>query len=476
MPIANAQTPLAILGKAQNTYGGADPALTNTTSPNIVNNTPANLSPTIPNPAVVPGTNGAGVTATIPNPNYEKPPNPQATITNPDGSQQSAPAPTTDPMADKYKQTLANVQAGGTAPPTTSGAATAAITSNTPPPPVTPYDSTASDAMVADNKAHQTYIDDFNKARSSADQVTTLTQDYSTLSASLGIPALNTQLMNMKNVMDGTEQDIENEIAKAGGFATTSQVQAMTLARNKSLVQNYNNLLTTRDDMVKNLDTMIGLDKDDKAAQVKKIDDQLNFDQKQIEFADKAVTNAQSALTDIQKTEGWDGIYNAALATGDPKAISRINATMGNGFDLKTMATADAKTRVQTDLKNKADTAHTQAETNSANATAGKTAAETTKIKQDMNDSNGLPNPAKIGQPGYNDAGVKYTNANASTEVTNYWTQQKAFDSNNKIPPALYNQAKASWVKNVLKDTDFDSIFGGYRDPYFNSTKNKQYN
>jgi hypothetical protein len=92
---------------------------------------------------------------------------------------------------------------------------------------------------------------------------------------------------------------------------------------------------------------MIGLAEQDRAYASSQIDKQLNFDEQQIQFADRAVTNAQSALQTTQSQIGWDGILKSALATGDPQAVSRVNSIMGPGFDLHSAATVAAQKTAQ---------------------------------------------------------------------------------------------------------------------------------
>ena len=70
----------------------------------------------------------------------------------------------------------------------------------------------------------------------------------------------------MKNIIEGSEDDIRMEITKAGGFATDSQVLALTNARNKQLIKNYNTLLDTRNSKEKYLQTAIGLEQQDRQA------------------------------------------------------------------------------------------------------------------------------------------------------------------------------------------------------------------
>lgn len=371
----------------------------------------------------------------------------------------------TGQLNDKYKGTLQNLQQSGTQPPTTPGAASAAVQQNTPAPQPPPYNPVKADTIIADDQAHAQFLSDYTQSQQSQAQTETLAQTYSDLSNQVGLPALNTQLINMRQVIDGTEDDIRNEISKSGGFASESQIMALATARNKSIIQNYNNLLQTRDDMQKQVDTMIGLSKQDRDYAKQQIDDKLNFDQKQIEYSDKAVSNAQEALNSMQKSEGWDGIYKAAMASGDPSAIARINSTMGNGFNLFSMAQQDEATK--TAATNKENIA--QQNIINDNARADKALNETirhNKVDEAISaDENGtaLPDPKKANQPGYDASGSKYTSSTAQNEVNALWKQEGALDKNNHIPPNYYNQAKAWWVEQGLKASDFDDILGQYK-------------
>ncbi len=235
-------------------------------------------------------------------------------------------------------------------------------------------------------KATQQYTDDYAKYMSSSSQGETLVQQYQDLSKQLGIPALDTQLMNMKNVIDGTEDDIRNEVTKAGGFATDSQVLAMSNARNKVMIQNYNNLLETRSNALTQLTTLSGLAAQDRTFAAAQIDKQLNFDQQQITFATNAQKNAQDSIQKSIDNYGAASVLKQALATGDPTAVSRINATMGNGFDLQTAAIAPPSLKDQVMLANieqsKASTAASYASIAKDNAAAAATTqAKTEAVK-----------------------------------------------------------------------------------------------
>lgn len=368
-------------------------------------------------------------------------------------------------LLNTYKQGLANAKASGAPAPTDSGDGRTGVTNNLPPPQPTDTSNPAQvSAVLADDKAHQQYIDDYKASQTSSAQNETLTQQYNDLSKQADIPGLDTQLMNMKNVMDGSEQDIRNEITKSGGFATNSQVMALTAARNTTLQKNYNTLLQTRDDAVNNINTQIGLSEKDKAIAIQQIDSQLNFDKQNIDYADKALTNAQDVYKNMQQTEGWDGIYKAALASGDPTAIQKINSTMGNGFDLASMAKQDEALKATTAQTTALDQAQKEASIKSSNASTNKTIVDTQIAQEKANEDAGIPNPAKANAPGFNEQGVKYTNSSATTELQNEIKSQGLTGTRHLLAPADYNQMKAWWTLQGLKDTDFDNIFGGYKD------------
>ena len=88
---------------------------------------------------------------------------------------------------------------------------------------------------------------------------------YGQLQKEQGLPALNMELANIQNIMDGTEDDIRNEITAVGGFATESQVQALTAARNKTLLKQANNLaniIAVKNDYVNNIVQLTKADRD----------------------------------------------------------------------------------------------------------------------------------------------------------------------------------------------------------------------
>lgn len=250
-------------------------------------------------------------------------------------------APPTTPeqqTAEKYQTTLSNLQSGATPPPQTPGAATAAITGATPPPPAPGPNTGLINQNIQSDQGLQEIIQNYQQAFSPQAQQQSLAQEYQTMMQQSGLPAVNTQLMNMKNVMDGSEQDIRNEITKAGGFATESQVQSLTNARNKTLIQNYNNLLNYKTSLQDQVDTMIGLAGQDRNFAQAQLMDHFQVASKIAEMQQTMQKNATDTMANNIKSFGAKAVYDAALASGDPTAIARINSVMGPGFDIKSIA------------------------------------------------------------------------------------------------------------------------------------------
>ena len=75
---------------------------------------------------------------------------------------------------------------------------------------------------------------------------TSMQEEYNNVSQNTpfgSLPQLQTNMMNMQNVMNGTTDDIRNEVTTANGYATESMIQAMSTTRNNVLLKSYNTLL-----------------------------------------------------------------------------------------------------------------------------------------------------------------------------------------------------------------------------------------
>lgn len=283
-------------------------------------------------------------------------------------------------LSAKYRQGLKNAQASGPAPAT---AGSLAAKDQLPPAPPKPQVNPI-DQQLQNDPGYQQLIKDHQDYLSAVNQRDTLTQEYTKLNDSLGIPSLNTQLMNMKRVIDGTEDDIRSEVQAVSGFATNSQILALSSARNKVNIQNYNNLLETRNNAQTQLTTMIGLAKEDRAQADKVFNDQMQFDQQVMQYRDKFVTNAKEGYNNVIKAAGYKGLYSSL--GGDPSSISLAERTLGlNSGQLAGLASLPPTPAEQLDQDLKtAQIAASKASTAASYASIGKTQAETAKITAEI--------------------------------------------------------------------------------------------
>ncbi len=378
--------------------------------------------------AGLPGASGPGV---IPPPN------------TPLGAAQSGTPPST------FQQGFANVKASGISAPDSQSSAAPVVQKATP----QPQDTSGVDMALANDKGYQNLLADQKDYNDTKNQQTSLLDFYNKAIKEAGIPAMNTELLNTKKIIDGTETDIRKEVQAANGFATDSQVLALSGARNKQLILNYNNLLDTKNMAMENIKTMVGLEQTDQQTALNQATQKLQIDEQINSYRDKFVANANEGFNKIIGAVGYKGLYNGLMNT-DPtgKSLAQAEQTMGlPPGQLQQLAKSDTSQQMkQLDLKGK----------QLSNAS---TAMDIKQKQQDLNDSSGLPNPAKAGAPGYSDTGIKYTPTTAQNEITAQWTSNKNLDKNGHIPPADYNTAKAWWVEQGLNATQFDNILGRYK-------------
>lgn len=135
------------------------------------------------------------------------------------------------------------------------------------------------------------------------------------------------KLLDIQKVMSGTEDDIRSEITKAGGFATESQVQALTTARNKTLLTQASYLqqsMALKQDYVDNL---MNFTEKDEAQVTADLNTKLGLEQAQVTLAQNMQNAAASNYQNLIKTNGFQGL-NAALQ-GNPTAISAAENALG---------------------------------------------------------------------------------------------------------------------------------------------------
>lgn len=219
-----------------------------------------------------------------------------------------------------------------------------------------------SSLFLQEDPTIQNLVKAYQDFASPANQRKSLTETYQQMLKDSGVQALDTQLLNMKNVIEGSQEDIRNEVTKAGGFATDSQVLALTNARNKQLIKNYNTLLDTRNSKEKYMDTLIGLESQDREVADKKFEQSFNMGTKILELGQTMKKNAIESLDRVKQTVGWEGILSATQ--GDPYTKSLIEKTYGlptGGLDMA--VNQEKKLKAQAEEKRMADLKKTEAET-----------------------------------------------------------------------------------------------------------------
>ena len=165
--------------------------------------------------------------------------------------------------------------------------------------------------METDNN-FDSILTDYDSYFAPETQRKSLLQEYKSMSKSLGIDEINEELINAERIIDGTEDDLRSEITAAGGFGTESQVQALANARNKSLIKNYNALLSSRDNAMTQLSTMMNLSIQDRQMAEAEFDRKMNFAFKVQEFQQKATDNARTTYLSLGDKMGWDTLLSQA--------------------------------------------------------------------------------------------------------------------------------------------------------------------
>ena len=165
------------------------------------------------------------------------------------------------------------------------------------------------------------------------------------------LAGLKTELMNNKRIMSGSEQDIRDEIQKSGGFGTNSQILALTISRNRSLIERnsqISDLMQTQQDAV-NTDVSI-LQAENQLAQNEFSNRMsiLNYQQENTKYMFSAANDMYKSLMDKDPR----GLYNS-LST-DPTQAQRFTSITGIDVNtLKSLADKQEKEALSAAQKDK---------------------------------------------------------------------------------------------------------------------------
>lgn len=235
-------------------------------------------------------------------------------------------ASTTDALGNTFKQgspyQQGHAQLAGTQAPQDAGQAM--MLAKGAMPPALP-DMSSVDTLLMEDKGWQSLMQAKEDYFNPENQKTSLMDTYNKLYKKSGLEQLDEEIIDAKTVIEGTEDDIRNEIEQAGGFGSDSQVQALALSRNKVLLKNYNNLVALRESKSEHLGTMMNLAEKDRAYADTQFDRMLNFDMQMLNFREKFVQNARDQYNKYTPQQ------LTAMLAGNPRQLAFAESIMGVG-------------------------------------------------------------------------------------------------------------------------------------------------
>jgi len=283
------------------------------------------------------GTPSLGVPTNISNPEATTKAIPQATpteqdIVNFDAKTRQPLAPgqsTTDALGNtstqgnKFKE--AHAQLKGMEAPADAGQgkmlAGQALNQVAPPEP----DMSVVDDFIMQDKGTQELATKYKEYFDPENQKSSLLDTYNKLYKKSGIQQLDEEIIDAQTIIDGTEDDIRNEVEQAGGFATDSQVQALALSRNKILLKNYNNLVALRESKSQHLDTMLNFAEKDRAYADQQIDRMFNYDMQMNSLREKFIQNSRDQYNRYEPAQ------LQAMLANNPRQLAFAEDIMGLG-------------------------------------------------------------------------------------------------------------------------------------------------
>ncbi len=355
------------------TPGGQTPtaAVPNSAQPNLnpsLNSTPGQLPGQSALPTTTQGTD-QGIPSNAPTPNAGQ------NTTGPD-------------LSAQYKKAAQGLNGANVPSPDTQGSASAAIDQTmkslaqpayTPTPEI---QTQVDDALSTYTKAVADYINPQNQRQS-------LVDEYQQMSDQLGIPTLKSELLDVNRIMNGTQDDIRSEITAAGGFATESQVQAMTIGRNKSLLKNSQFIQDQLTSAQNELGTMMNLSAQDRTYSEQKMQSSISLLGNVVQIQQSMKKATADNYNNIISKVGYSGLL--AMTGSDPHAQSMVESNLGlPSGSLKTLGSIpdpqQEAAKVDLQLKQAQlnevplDRQLKQAQINSSNASTAKTVAETNAL------------------------------------------------------------------------------------------------
>lgn len=182
------------------------------------------------------------------------------------------------------------------------------------------------DTVGSFNPIERSIFDNLSQLLSANTQKQSFVELYQQEIQKAGIPGLQMELANIKKIIDGTEDDIRDEITKAGGFATESQVQAMAGARNKGLLKQAGYISDMLDAQNEYVDRIVDLTQADRAQVEADLDRKLGISKTLVDMTSKMEDRARENYRNIIKDIGYDGLVSNISS---PEELERVAKTMG---------------------------------------------------------------------------------------------------------------------------------------------------
>lgn len=183
-----------------------------------------------------------------------------------------------------------------------------------------------------------------NELTSPSSTNTSLQDEYSSLMANSGLTGVNTQMMNLQNVMNGTTDDIRSEVTQANGFATESQIQSMSTARNNVLLKQYNSLATVQASLTSQIQTQMQFSEEDQSNALTRINDAAGITETMSSLQQSIITNAQKQYDSVVTQVGYTGL--ASIVAGNPYQQSLAEESLG--LPQGTLSDPDLVSQLQT--------------------------------------------------------------------------------------------------------------------------------
>lgn len=171
-----------------------------------------------------------------------------------------------------------------------------------------------------------------------------LSQEYANLQSQYGLPAMQTQLLNLQNIMSGTTDDIRAEVTAGNGFATESMVQGMATARNNVILKQYNTLQAAYTSAQDTVNNQMQFAEADQQQANEQLNSATGIEETLASLQSTMVTNSQKQYNDIITQVGYSGL--AQIVAGDP--TQQAVAEQALGLPQGTLSDADTVSQLQT--------------------------------------------------------------------------------------------------------------------------------